>query len=106
MLIFPMLAIAQVAASREAVSCALPKVALTRDIGNLILSLPTVPVPMTTQALTLSPWGDSIHQSPGDLHRVFLQNLDGLRNNIDEMEQYVSSMAQFQTSTFCCRIMV
>jgi hypothetical protein len=93
MLSFPKLAIAQVAASREAVSCALPKATLTIDIGNLISSLPTVPVSMTTHWHRL--------QSPGDLHRVFFQNLDGLRNNIDEMEeQYVSSMARFQTSTF------
>ena len=112
MLIFPMLAIAQVVASSGAVSCTLPTVSLPRDIGNLISSLPTVPLPLTTPASTLldffspsledssehsSPWGDSIHQSPGDLHSVFFPNLDGLRNNVDDMEQYVSSMAQFQT---------
>jgi hypothetical protein len=116
MLIFPMLVIAQLAASSGPASCALPKVSLKRDMDILISSLPTVPVPMPTPASTLldffspslenssehsSSWGDSIHQSPGDLHRVFFQNLDGLRNNADDMDQYVSSMAQFQTSTFC-----
>ena len=47
-------------------------------------------------------WGDLICDDPGDLHRVFFQNLDDLHNNdANDMDLYVSSMAQFQTSTFC-----
>ena len=46
-------------------------------------------------------WGDSIHCDPADLHRVYFQNLDGLRNDSDEMDLYVSSMSQFKVSTFC-----
>ena len=46
-------------------------------------------------------WGDAIHDDPGDLHRVYFQNIDGLRNDSDEMDLYVSSMAQFNVGTFC-----
>ena len=46
-------------------------------------------------------WGDAIHSDPGELHRVYFQNIDGLRNDSDEMDLYVSSMAQFNVGTFC-----
>ena len=46
-------------------------------------------------------WGDSINSDPSDFHRINFQNLDGMRNDADEMDLYVSSMAQFQTGTFC-----
>ena len=46
-------------------------------------------------------WGDSISEDPGDLHRVYYQNIDGLKNHTDVMGLYISSMAQFSTSTFC-----
>lgn len=46
-------------------------------------------------------WGDSIHDDPGDLHRIYFQNIDGLRNDIDEIALYVSSMAQLKVGTFC-----
>ncbi|KAI2489688.1 hypothetical protein MHU86_24897 [Fragilaria crotonensis] len=46
-------------------------------------------------------WGDSIHDDPGDLHRIYFQNIDGLRNDADEIALYVSSMAQLKIGTFC-----
>ena len=48
-----------------------------------------------------STWGDSIHDDPGDLHRIYFQNIDGLRNDVDEIALYVSSMAQLKAGTFC-----
>ena len=46
-------------------------------------------------------WGDSIHCSPKNLHRVYFQNLDGLRNDNEEIDLYVESMLQYQVGTFC-----
>ena len=46
-------------------------------------------------------WGDSIHDAPGNLHRVYFQNIDGLRNDTDEIALYISSMALLQVGTFC-----
>ena len=43
----------------------------------------------------LQEWGDSIHADPNELHRIYFENIDGLRNDADEMDLYVSSMAQF-----------
>jgi hypothetical protein len=48
-----------------------------------------------------SAWGASIIADPGELHRIYFQNIDGLRNDVDEIELYVSSMAQLQIGTFC-----
>lgn len=64
------------------------------------------PPAANTPASDSAAWGDSIHTDPGDLHRVYFQNIDGMRNNADEMDLYVSSMAQFHTSTFSGQIMV
>ena len=47
------------------------------------------------------PWGDSIHDAPGDFHRIYFQNIDGVRNDADEIDLYVSCMSQFQIGTFC-----
>ena len=46
-------------------------------------------------------WGASIHTDPGELHRIYFQNIDGLRNDVDEIALYVSSMAQLKIGTFC-----
>ena len=46
------------------------------------------------------PWGDSIHDDPGDLHRIYFQNIDGVRNDADKIDLYVSCMSQFQIATF------
>ena len=46
-------------------------------------------------------WGDPIHCSPNELHRVYFQNLDGLRNDNEEIDLYVESMLQYQVGTFC-----
>ena len=48
-----------------------------------------------------SQWGDSINEDPAELHRIYFQNLDGLRNESDEIALYVSSMAQRNVGTFC-----
>jgi hypothetical protein len=34
------------------------------------------------------PWGDSIYSHPGELHRIYFQNIDGLRNDTDEIDLY------------------
>ena len=49
---------------------------------------------------TLTAWGDSVYDDPGELHRVYYHNIDGLKNQNDVMGLYISSMAQFYTSTF------
>ena len=46
-------------------------------------------------------WGDSIHDDPGDLHRVYYQNIDGIRNTNDTKKLYASSMAELKVGTFC-----
>ena len=46
-------------------------------------------------------WGKSIHSDPGEFHRIYFQNLDGMRNEADEIDLYVASMAQFKVGTFC-----
>ncbi len=46
-------------------------------------------------------WGDSIYDDPSDLHRIYFQNIDGIRNDSDEIDLYISSMAQFNIGTFC-----
>jgi hypothetical protein len=48
-----------------------------------------------------SHWGDSIHCSPNNFHRVYFQNLDGLHNDNEEINFYVESMFQYQVGTFC-----
>lgn len=45
--------------------------------------------------------GDSIVLHPEDFNRVHFQNVDGLRYDADEIDLYVSSMAQSHVSTFC-----
>ena len=32
------------------------------------------------------PWGDSIHDDPGDFHRIYFQNIDGVRNDANEID--------------------
>jgi hypothetical protein len=47
-------------------------------------------------------WGDNIHSPVSDeLHRVYFQNLDGLRNDNEEIDLYIESMRQYQVGTFC-----
>ena len=46
-------------------------------------------------------WGDDIHINPGDLHHVYFQNVDGIRNDADEIDLYVDRMHQFNVGMFC-----
>jgi hypothetical protein len=57
----------------------------------------------TTAASTVDrrEWGDSIHNDPGNLHRIYYQNVDGIRNTDDTKKLYASSMAQLKVGTFC-----
>jgi hypothetical protein len=34
-------------------------------------------------------WGDDIHTDPANLHHVYFQNVDGNRNDADEIDLYV-----------------
>jgi hypothetical protein len=46
-------------------------------------------------------WGDDIHTDPADLHRVYFQNVDGIRNDADDIDLYVEAMHQFNVNTIC-----
>ena len=118
MLVFPVMALAQIVSNLGMDSIC----TTTTRQQNLSPSV-TVPdstIPVTSKISTLfdyfstshqhasseqllddGTWGDSIHVPSGDLHRVYFQNIDGLRNDVDEIAQYVSSMAQLQAGTFC-----
>jgi hypothetical protein len=75
-------------------------------LGSISPSLPTIldhflPSDDGSPVDCSAAWGDSIHQDPGEYHRIYFQNIDGVRNDADELDLYVSSMAQFQVGTFC-----
>ena len=78
---------------------------LPSDFGAIPTSLPTILehfLPSDdVSPVDCSAWGDSIHQDPGEYHRIYFQNIDGVRHDADELDLYVSSMAQFQVGTFC-----
>jgi hypothetical protein len=46
-------------------------------------------------------WGDDIHTDPADLHLVYFQNVDGIRNDADEIDLYVKTMHHFNVGTIC-----
>jgi len=46
-------------------------------------------------------WGDDIHTDPADLHRVYFQNVDGIRNDANEIDLYVGTMHQFNVGMIC-----
>jgi hypothetical protein len=119
MLVFSMMALAQtISALGSDTVCAVSTVS---EIPACLSA--SVPVVSTTPAVKLakaaslfdffpsassdkstedeSTWGDSIHQDPGDLHRIYFQNIDGLRNDADEIALYVSSMAHLNVGSFC-----
>lgn len=103
-LVFPALSLAQALFLAKDISCA-----TTMDLDPI----PHASVPssineyFTTSNRNLAElddsiaWGDSIYDDPGDLHRIYFQNIDGLRNDADEIDLYTASMAQFQIGTFC-----
>ncbi|KAI2513931.1 hypothetical protein MHU86_315 [Fragilaria crotonensis] len=70
----------------------------TNKANTLFDFFPTSPTSTTPPDDT---WGDSIHDDPGELHRIYFQNIDGLRKDVDEIALYVSSMAQLKVGTFC-----
>ena len=71
MLVLPDMALAQiVAAPRSTPICA----SLTRQ---------QPPIPSAKE--DNSAWGASIIADPGELHRIYFQNIDGLRNDVDEI---------------------
>ena len=110
MLVFPALALAQLAAFGlpgaipASVSQILPSVGGCADIPVLMaipVASPILAAAVTTPATTLHTlldhfdettaastvdrreWGNSIHDDPGDLHRVYYQNVDGISNTDD-----------------------
>jgi hypothetical protein len=117
MLVFSVLALAQiVAAQRSNTTICASQQCSQQSIPSVPASkhLPTKPSTATSPVDFFSPatpaqpsptddgtWGDSIHDDPGDLHRIYFQNIDGLRGDVDEVSLYVSSMAQLRTGTFC-----
>ena len=114
MLVFNSLALAQEVAIFSTSLCLLANFGVDRVDSNQQNSVPavyaTVPKPSTLLDYfelpsDLSPdmkaWGDSINEDPKDLHRIYFQNIGSIRNEVDEMDRYVSIMAQFKINTFC-----
>ena len=58
-------------------------------------------VPVHADVTEESSWGDSINSDPEENHRIYFQNIDGIRHDADEIDLYISSMAQFHVGTFC-----
>ncbi len=46
-------------------------------------------------------WGDSMYSHPGAHLRIYFQNIDGLRNDTDEIDLYIASVSQLHIGTFC-----
>ena len=114
MLVFSVVALAQIAATLGSSSiCASSTSPQTNRISPTcpVPTAPTRPVPTSlfdyfsfaSDKTTddTSTWGDSIHEDPAELHRIYFQNLDGLRNDTDEIAHAIASMAQLKTGTFC-----
>ncbi len=57
--------------------------------------------PSLSEADDSSAWGDSILEDPSEFHRIYFQNIDGVRNDSDELDLYISSMAHYNIGTFC-----
>ena len=111
MLVFSVLALAQLGSSVHTELISAPSMSQL-DLSPSTVTIPPPPQrqPLSNTTSTLfdffpsssaemfapSEWGDSIHQHPGDLHRIYFQNIDGLRNDVDEISLYVSSMAHPQ----------
>ena len=83
-----------------------PKTTVTNPFAKdkVSTSIPSI-LPHLSTNPTNSPenshWGDTIHRSPDELHRIYFQNLDGLRNDNEEIDLYVESMLHYQVGTFC-----
>ena len=118
MLVFSVVALAQaVSALGSDMSCATPAdsrisflsaksadlhaVSQRRTSAISLLDYFASTTPSGSEMGTNGTWGDSIQSVPGDLHRIYFQNLDGLRNDADETAMYVASMAQLNVGTFC-----
>ena len=65
-----------------------------------ILLTQKTPVPLAGEDETTF-WGDTIHCPPGKLHQVYFQNLNGLRNDSEEIDLHVETMLQYQVGNFC-----
>ncbi len=57
--------------------------------------------PTLSETEDSSAWGDSILEDPSEFHRIYFQNINGVQNDSDERDLYISSMAQFNSGTFC-----
>ena len=116
MLVFPVLALAQFVSAVPLDSIFATTLLSQREttpsvtIPSPSLQPEALPKPSTlfnffqsssTATIESSEWGDSIHDHPGELHRIYFQNIDGLRNDDDEISLCVSSMAQLNVGTFC-----
>jgi hypothetical protein len=77
-----------------------PKLPLLQTFPRLcwISFSPRVAIALKTMKST---GGDSIEFNPGDNPRIYFQNIDGLRNNDDKINLYISSMAHINVGTFC-----
>ena len=96
MLMFPAIALAQVlAALRSNPTGAIPDprspLLPTAEpkpnplINTMFNFFPSVSTPPELETADLY-WGDPINDDPSQLHRIYFQNLDGLRNAADEIE--------------------
>jgi hypothetical protein len=100
MLVFSALVLAQI----DAVVCAPFGTALAPVTSSSPLNAPAPGISQMPTLLDFYPsmvlpdtvsgeWGTSIHSDPGEFNRTYFQNLDGMRNETDEIHLYVANMA-------------
>jgi hypothetical protein len=119
MLVFPAVTLAQVAALLGTTAFAttvnhhgaqhlpsLSAVSARTSFPSSVSAPTTIIDHIDTPAEESTAWGDSVYDDPGELHRVYYQNIDGMKNQDDIMGLYVSSMAQFQPARFAGLILV
>jgi hypothetical protein len=69
---------------------ALPTTYFPTSLQPTLLDFFKTPKPQNEETF----WGDESHTDPADLHRVYFQNVDGIRNDANEIDLYVETMLQ------------
>jgi hypothetical protein len=92
---------------------ALATAAIAAVAGHSFRTDPTCPTKLYPPPTSIQPtlldffetptfcWGDDIHNDPANLHRVYFQNVDGIRSDADEIDLYVETMHHFNVGTIC-----
>ena len=104
---FTVLALTQAISRSSELPCVSTPFGTSLQSASLVPSVPSINAFYPSTNIHLSEcsdslaWGDSILEDPSTLHRIYFQNIDGVRNESDDIDLYVSSMAQFNIGTFC-----